>query len=129
MHVRKAFPFVPESHVRCRIMACLLCVCLERGALLVGGFVPRPGRMALATKSWALHCWRTVDPSSSLASPRDLAQSWVPHALCRPVATACCVCRNLSAKAFCKKSRRQTAAMSISGLVAEYIVAIDVTRV
>ena len=114
--------------MRCRFMACLLYVCLERGALLVGGFVPRPGHMTLATKSRTLHCWRTVDPSSSLASPRDLAQPWVPHALCRPVATACCVCRDLSAKAFCNEGGRQTAAMSISGLVAEYIVAIDVTR-
>ena len=69
MHVREASPLVPESHVRCRTMACLLCVCLERGALLVGGFVPRPGRMTLATQRWALHCWRTAGPSSSLASP------------------------------------------------------------
>ena len=95
MHVRKAFPFVPESHVRCRIMACLLCVCLERGALLVGGFVPRPGRMTLATQRWALHCWRTAGPSSSLASPRNLALSWVPRSLRRPIATARCVCRTL----------------------------------
>ena len=80
-----------ESHVRCRSMACLLYLCPERGALLVGGFVPRPGRMTLATWRWARHCWRAAGPSSNLASPRYLAHSWVPRALCTPVASARCV--------------------------------------
>ena len=45
----RGFPFLfPESHVRCRSMDCLLHLCPERDALLVGGFVPRPGRMTLA---------------------------------------------------------------------------------